>query len=74
MNPHPPACAGYATLCIGCTIGEAVTQALAELVPERAGTTSIDLTMLWTFGSDPANGRDTRRPPTGRSLRSARSL
>ncbi len=61
VNPRPPACAGYATICVGCTIGEAVTQALSQLVPERAGTTSIDLTMLWTFGNDPR----TKRPFIG---------
>ena len=53
VNPDPPAAAGYATICIGCTIGEAVMQALGKIVPERVGTTSIDLSMLWTHGEDP---------------------
>jgi N-methylhydantoinase B len=57
VNPHSPAAAGYSTICIGCTIGEAVTQALSLIVPERAGTTSIDLTMLWAFGIDPRTHR-----------------
>src|SRR5262249_1837734 len=50
VNPRPPAAAAYATICIGCTIGEAVMQALEQFVPERVGTTSIDLCILWTHG------------------------
>lgn len=53
VNPNSPAAAGYATICIGCTIGEAVMQALGKIVPELVGTTSIDLSMLWTHGEDP---------------------
>lgn len=57
VNPRSPAAAGYATICIGATIGEAVTGALSHVAPERAGTTSIDLTMLWAVGVDPRNQR-----------------
>ena len=57
VNPRPPAAAAYATICIGCTIGEAVMQALEQFVPERVGTTSIDLCILWTHGTDPRTRR-----------------
>jgi len=53
VNPDSPAAAAYATICIGCTIGEAVMQALEKIVPEHVGTTSIDLSILWTHGVDP---------------------
>ncbi len=57
VNPDPPAAAAYATICIGCTIGEAVMQALGKVVPERSGTTSIALSILWTHGVDPRTKR-----------------
>src|SRR5581483_10896757 len=52
VNPRAPAAAAYATICIGCTIGEAVMDALGKIVPEKVGTTSIDLCILWTHGVD----------------------
>jgi N-methylhydantoinase B len=52
VNPRPPAAAAYATICIGCDIGEAVMKACEQFAPERVGTISIDLVISWTYGVD----------------------
>jgi N-methylhydantoinase B len=57
VNPHAPAAAAYATICIGCDIGEAVMKACEQFAPERVGTISIDLVIAWTYGVDARNNR-----------------
>jgi N-methylhydantoinase B len=57
VNPHPPACAAYATICIGCDIGEAVMKACEGFAPELVGTVSIDLALSWSYGFDVRNGQ-----------------
>lgn len=56
VNPDPPACAAYATICIGCDIGEAVMKACEGFAPDRVGTISIDLTLCWSYGVDARTG------------------
>lgn len=57
VNPAEPACAAYATICIGCDIGDAVMKACEQFVPEKAGTVSIDLLLLWSYGVDERTGQ-----------------
>ncbi|MBI4446285.1 MAG: hydantoinase B/oxoprolinase family protein [Acidobacteria bacterium] len=53
VNPHSPAPAAIATICIGADIGEAMMNALAKLAPERVGTISLDLCIFGAWGMDP---------------------
>src|SRR5262249_22829671 len=57
VNPDPPACAAYATICIGCDIGDAVMKACEGFAPEAVGTVSIDLSLLWSYGFDDRSGQ-----------------
>lgn len=57
VNPHSPACAAYATICIGCDIGDAVMKACERFAPEAVGTVSIDLSLCWTYGVDARRGQ-----------------
>ncbi|MDQ4075935.1 MAG: hydantoinase B/oxoprolinase family protein [Chloroflexota bacterium] len=57
VNPRPPAPAAYATICIGCDIGDALMKACEQFVPERVGTASIDLVIFWSHGVDARNNR-----------------
>lgn len=52
VNPFPPAPVGNSTLCIGNDIGQAVMGALAKVVPEKAGSAFIDLTINVIFGQN----------------------
>lgn len=52
VNPNPPACAAYATICIGADIGDAVMKACEGFAPDLVGTISIDLTLCWSYGVD----------------------
>ena len=52
VNPLPPAPVGNSTLCIGNDIGQAVMGALAQVVPEKAGSAFIDLTINVIFGQN----------------------
>ena len=57
VNPDPPACAAYATICIGCDIGEAMMKACEGFAPDLVGTISIDLALCWSYGVDARNGQ-----------------
>jgi N-methylhydantoinase B len=57
VNPDPPACAAYATICIGCDIGDAVMKACEGFAPEAVGTVSIDLSLCWSYGVDDRTGQ-----------------
>jgi N-methylhydantoinase B len=57
VNPDPPACAAYATICIGCDIGDAVMKACEGFAPELVGTATIDLSLCWSYGVDERNGQ-----------------
>ncbi|MEX2150856.1 MAG: hydantoinase B/oxoprolinase family protein [Steroidobacteraceae bacterium] len=57
VNPAAPACAAYATICIGCDIGDAVMKACEQFVPDKAGTVSIDLCLWWSYGVDDRTGQ-----------------
>lgn len=52
VNPYPPAPVGNSTLCIGNDIGQAMMIALAKVVPEKAGSAFIDLTINVIFGNN----------------------
>ena len=56
VNPNPPACAAYATICIGADIGDAVMKACEGFAKDQVGTISIDLTICWTYGVDDRSG------------------
>jgi len=56
VNPGEPACAAYATICIGCDIGDAVMKACEQFAPDKAGTVSIDLCLWWSYGVDERTG------------------
>ena len=57
VNPREPAAAAYATICIGCDIGDALMKAAEGFAPRSVGTGSIDLTIYLTHGVDARNGR-----------------
>jgi len=52
VNPRPPAPVGNSTVCIGADIGQAVMKALEQIVPTKAATGEVDLTILITLGED----------------------
>lgn len=57
VNPRPPACAAYATICVGADIGDAVVKACEGFAPESVGTVSIDLCLWWAYGFDERTGQ-----------------
>lgn len=57
VNPEPPACAAYATICIGCDIGDAVMQACEKFAADLVGTACIDLSLCWSYGVDARTGK-----------------
>lgn len=52
VNPREPAPVGNSTVCIGADIGQAVMKALEQIVPTKAATGEVDLTILITLGED----------------------
>lgn len=58
VNPLPPAPVGNSTLCIGNDIGQATMKALEQIVPERAGSAFIDLTIDTIFGTNARFGNE----------------
>ena len=53
--PREPAPAAYATIAIGCDIGDAIMKACEQFAPERVGTASIDLVICFSHGVDARN-------------------
>jgi N-methylhydantoinase B len=52
VNPYSPAPVGNSTLCIGNDIGQAMMSALEKVVPEKAGSAFIDMTINVIFGNN----------------------